>query len=59
MKHFEVPVIVVFTKYEQFLRNVKMDVLDNPSDVLGPAQSPEPGQARPFQAGPSRAQVRA
>ena len=30
MKHFEVPVIVVFTKYDQFLRNVKMDVLDEP-----------------------------
>jgi hypothetical protein len=30
MKHFEVPVIVVFTKYEQFLRNVKMDMLDDP-----------------------------
>jgi len=25
-----VPVIVVFTKYDQFLRNVKMDVLDDP-----------------------------
>jgi hypothetical protein len=31
LKHFEVPVIVVFTKYDQFLRNVKMDVLDDPS----------------------------
>ena len=30
MKHFEVPIIVVFTKYDQFLRNVKMDVLDDP-----------------------------
>ena len=30
MKHFEVPVIVVFTKYDQFLRNVRMDVLDDP-----------------------------
>ena len=30
MKHFEVPVIAVFTKYDQFLRNVKMDVLDDP-----------------------------
>ena len=28
MKHFEVPVIAVFTKYDQFLRNVKMDVSD-------------------------------
>ena len=30
MKHFEVPIIVVFTKYDQFLRNVKMDVQDDP-----------------------------
>ena len=30
MKHFEVPIIVVFTKYDQFLRNVRMDVLDYP-----------------------------
>ena len=29
-KPFEVPVIAVFTKYDQFLRNVKMDVLDEP-----------------------------
>ena len=28
MKYFEVPVILVFTKYDQFLRNVKMDVMD-------------------------------
>jgi hypothetical protein len=32
MKHLEVPVIAVFTKYDQFLRNVKMDVLDDPED---------------------------
>jgi hypothetical protein len=30
MKHFEVPIIVVFTKYDHFLRNVRMDVLDDP-----------------------------
>ena len=30
MKHFEVPVIAVFTKYDQFLRNVTMDVSDDP-----------------------------
>ena len=30
MKYFEVPIIVVFTKYDQFLRNVKMDVSDDP-----------------------------
>ena len=30
--HFEVPVIVVFTKYDQFLCNVAMDVFDYPSE---------------------------
>jgi hypothetical protein len=30
MKHFEVPIIVVFTKYDQFQHNVRMDVLDDP-----------------------------
>ena len=35
MKHFEVPVIAVFTKYDQFLRNVRMDVLDDPDKYLG------------------------
>ena len=30
MKHFEVPIIVVFTKYDHFLRNVRMDVSDDP-----------------------------
>ena len=34
MKHLEVPVIVVFTKYDQFLRNLKMDVLDDPDLYL-------------------------
>ena len=29
-QQFLVPVIAVFTKYEQFLRNVKWDVLDHP-----------------------------
>ena len=28
-QHFQVPVIAVFTKYDQFLRNVKMDVFDS------------------------------
>ncbi len=28
MHHFEVPVIVVFTKYDQFLRNVAIDLED-------------------------------
>ena len=35
MKHFKVPIVVVFTKYDQFLRNVRMDVLDNPDIYLG------------------------
>ena len=30
MQHFQVPVIVVFTKYDQFLFNVEMDVSDDP-----------------------------
>ena len=30
LKHFTVPVVVVFTKYDQFLRNVTMDVSDYP-----------------------------
>jgi hypothetical protein len=30
MKYFEVPIIVMFTKYDQFLHNVKMDVSDDP-----------------------------
>ena len=28
--HFQVPVIAVFTKYDQFLFNVEMDILDDP-----------------------------
>ena len=31
---FQVPVIAVFTKYDQFLRNVKWDVLDYPDKYL-------------------------
>ena len=34
MHHFEVPVIVVFTKYDQFLRNVEMHILDYPNEHL-------------------------
>jgi hypothetical protein len=30
----EVPVVVVFTKYDQFLRNVEMQVLDYPGEYL-------------------------
>ena len=29
-KYFQVPVIAVFTKYDQFRRNVEMDVFDYP-----------------------------
>ena len=34
MKCCEVPIIVVFTKYDQFLRNVDMDVSDYPDIFL-------------------------
>jgi hypothetical protein len=34
LKHFKVPIIVVFTKYDQFLRNVKMEVSDYPDKYL-------------------------
>jgi hypothetical protein len=34
MKYFEVPIIVVFTKYDQFLHNVQMDVSDDPDIYL-------------------------
>ncbi len=30
--HFEVPVVVVFTKYDQFLRNVEMHLVDYPNE---------------------------
>jgi hypothetical protein len=33
-QHFQVPIIAVFTKYDQFLRNVKMDVSDNPDKYV-------------------------
>jgi hypothetical protein len=33
-QYFQVPVIAVFTKYDQFLRNVKMDVTDDPDKYL-------------------------
>ena len=39
MQHFQVPVIVVFTKYDQFLRNVKDDMLDYPDDYLNKSVS--------------------
>ena len=31
MHRFEVPVIVLFTKYDQFLRNVEMHLADYPN----------------------------
>ena len=33
-QHFQVPIIAVFTKYEQFLRDVKDDVSDYPDKYL-------------------------
>ena len=30
--HFEVPIIVVFTKYDQFLHNVGMNLADYPNE---------------------------
>ena len=35
MCHFEVPVIALFTKYDQFLINVEMDVDDDPVTYPG------------------------
>ena len=35
MKHFEVPIIAVFTKYDQFLYNVEMDMLDDSDEYQG------------------------
>ena len=32
MYHFEVPVIVIFTKYDQFLRNVGIHLADYPDE---------------------------
>jgi hypothetical protein len=34
MQYCQVPVIAVFTKYDQFLHNVKMDVDDDPDKYL-------------------------
>ena len=47
MYRFEVPVIVVFTKYDQFLRNVEMHLLDYPSDY--PDSSVSEVAAKQFQ----------
>jgi hypothetical protein len=33
-QHFQVPVIAVFTKYDQFLFNVEMDVSNDPDKYL-------------------------
>ena len=38
-QHFQVPVIAVFTKYDQFLHNVKMDVLDDPDKYVNKSVS--------------------
>ena len=35
----EVPVVVLFTKYDQFLRNVEMHLLDFPGDYPGSSVS--------------------
>jgi hypothetical protein len=43
-QHFQVPVIVVFTKYDQFLRNVQMDVLDDPNKYPDRSVSEVAGQ---------------
>ena len=32
MHHFEVPVVVLFTKYDQFWRNVEMHLADYPNE---------------------------
>ncbi len=37
--HFEVPVVVVFTKYDQFLRNVEMHLVDYPNEYPGSSVS--------------------
>jgi hypothetical protein len=34
MQYFQVPIVAVFTKYDQFLHNVKMEVLDYPDKYL-------------------------
>ena len=39
IQHFQVPVIAVYTKYDQFLRNVKMDVSDDPDKYLNKSVS--------------------
>ena len=45
MKHLEVPIVVVFTKYDQFLRNVRMDVSDDP-DLYGNRSANEVAKER-------------
>jgi hypothetical protein len=39
MQRFQVPVITVFTKYDQFLRNVEMDVSDDLEKYLNRSAS--------------------
>jgi hypothetical protein len=43
-QHFQVPIIAVFTKYDQFLHNVKMDVLDDPDKYPDRSVSEVAGQ---------------
>ena len=38
-QHVQVPIIAVFTKYDHFLRNVKMDVSDDPDKYLNKSVS--------------------
>ena len=39
--HLEVPVIVVFTKFDQFRHNVRMHMLDYPDDYPADSNVPE------------------
>ena len=46
--HFKVPVVVLFSKYDQFLRNVEMHLFDYPSEYLNAAKVSEAAE-RQFQ----------
>ena len=47
--NFEVPVIIVFTKYDQFLRNVEMHMSDYPDKYLGSIHSVSEEAEKQFQ----------
>ena len=47
--HLEVPVIIVFTKYDQFLRNVEMHMSDYPDKYLGSIHGVSEEAERQFQ----------